>query len=108
MDKAIIKEAVLNQVNEQVRSIQESRAELNISLSNETKSTSGDKHETGQAMVHLEMEKLDVQLANWQKMQAMSTQIDVKEMSSVLLGSLVTTNKRMLFYFRWIGEIKGY
>lgn len=33
----------------------------------DTKSTAGDKHETGRAMMHLEMEKLSKQISEYQK-----------------------------------------
>lgn len=47
----------------QVEKIQQQIMGLQESLQSETKSSAGDKHETGRAMVQLEREKLGIQLA---------------------------------------------
>ena len=51
----------------QINFIQTQLGELKEANTNETKSTAGDKHETGRAMVHLEQEKLYSQLGQFQK-----------------------------------------
>ncbi len=67
---------------------------LQESLGSETKSSAGDKHETGRAMVQLEREKLGKQLAEAEKMQQVLQKV-VREQGSEKagLGSWVKTSK---------------
>ncbi|MBL4745587.1 MAG: GreA/GreB family elongation factor [Flavobacteriaceae bacterium] len=59
-------------------------------LNSETKSSAGDKHETGRAMIQLEMEKAGQQLASVQQMNTVLAKINPENSSSlVCLGSLV-------------------
>jgi len=59
-------------------------------LNSETKSSAGDKHETGRAMIQLEMEKAGQQLATVQQMQTVLSKINPENSSKlVCLGSLV-------------------
>ena len=63
-------------------------------LRNETKSSAGDKHENGRAMMHLEIEKMSQQMKVLNGMKRTMEQIDLKkESSTVALGSLVKTTK---------------
>ncbi len=67
-------------------------------LQSETKSSAGDKHETGRAMLQLEMEKAGQQLKNITAMRSTLARIDAaKETQQVCLGSIVTTNKGSYF-----------
>lgn len=71
----------------------------------ESKSTAGDKHETGRAMMHLEQEKLHKQLAEAQTVLAELTRIDPEiEQSKVGLGSLFKTNKGDFFLAAGLGK----
>ena len=63
-------------------------------LENESKSSAGDKHETGRAMLHLEMEKASQQFEVIAKMQEIMEKIDFSIPSGhVKLGSLIRTDK---------------
>jgi hypothetical protein len=63
-------------------------------LFSETKSSAGDKHETGRAMLQLEMEKAGQQLAAINQMKATLTKINIEKTSkNISLGSLIITNK---------------
>lgn len=66
-------------------------AELKNALESETKSSAGDKHETGRAMVHLELEKTARGLAEIQQMHAVLKRIpvSVSRQQKASLGSLV-------------------
>ena len=44
-------------VDSRYQTIQNTINEIQVSLTSETKSSAGDKHETGRAMLQLEMEK---------------------------------------------------
>ncbi len=53
-------------VSQKINTIEESIFELRLSANNETKSSVGDKYETGRAMIQLEIEKNAAQLKVWQ------------------------------------------
>lgn len=67
-------------------------------LENESKSSAGDKHETGRAMLHLEMEKTSQQLSVASKMKVILDRIDVGKGTEVIkLGSVIHTDKGSYF-----------
>jgi transcription elongation GreA/GreB family factor len=73
-------------------------SELQESLTSETKSSAGDKHETGRAMVQLEREKAGQQLAEIQKVNQLLSKIDLSKSGTFIgLGSLVYTTKANYF-----------
>lgn len=72
--------------------------EIEIAFQSETKSSAGDKHETGRAMLHLEREKLGNQLAQTQKISSTLFKIKIsKTYLTVVLGSLVYTTQANYF-----------
>ena len=67
-------------------------------MSSETKSSAGDKHETGRAMLQLEMEKAGQQLASVQQMQQTLARVAIaKSSTSVRLGTIIETSS--IHYF---------
>ena len=73
----------------------------------ESKSSAGDKHETGRAMMHLEQEKLHKQLAEAQSVVAELERIDPFVIhTQVCLGSLINTNKGMFFLAAGLGKVE--
>ncbi len=75
-------------------------------LNSETKSSAGDKHETGRAMLQLEMEKAGQQLKVVQQMQEQISRIDVNSKNSIgCLGSLITTNSHNYYLAVSIGKV---
>jgi hypothetical protein len=80
--------------------------DLQQSLQSETKSSAGDKHETGRAMVQLEREKAGNQLAEIQKTQVTLSKINPEYSSkSIGLGSIVFTTKANYFIAISFGEL---
>lgn len=68
--------------------------EIQQSANEETKSTAGDKYETGRAMAQLEIEKYTLQLADVQRMKQDLTRIDsIEKSDTIRTGSLVFTNR---------------
>ncbi|MFT5735923.1 MAG: transcription elongation GreA/GreB family factor [Maribacter sp.] len=79
--------------------------EISDALTSETKSSAGDKHETGRAMLQLEREKLGTQLADAEKMQALLHKVPANTTStSVGLGTIVKTTTRTYFIAISAGE----
>lgn len=107
-----IKEELYNlcvtSVDNRLKAIQTTINEIQESLSSETKSSAGDKHETGRAMLQIEREKAGQQLAEIQKLNQLLSKIDVSiETKSIGLGSLVFTTQANYFITISAGEIKA-
>ncbi len=82
-------------------------SEIQNALLSETKSSAGDKHETGRAMLQLEREKAGSQLAEIQKTKEKLYKIDVKKDSNIAcLGSVVYTDKINYFIAISAGILK--
>lgn len=89
----------LNTVVERIANIQES-------LQSETKSSAGDKHETGRAMLQLEREKAGNQLSDIEKQQELFSKVTIDASSEVArLGSLITTDNGAYFLAISVGAI---
>lgn len=68
------------------------------SANEETRSSSGDKYETGRSMMQLEIEKYSTQLNEGHKLRRVLNQIDfAKTYSKAVPGSLVITDKGNYF-----------
>lgn len=76
----------------------------------ETKSSAGDKHETGRAMAQLEVEKLMYRLAELQRSMVQLQRLkDVGASASICPGSLITTSNGMFYISVSMGalEVQG-
>ena len=93
-------------INNRLNTIQSTIKEIQESLLSETKSSAGDKHETGRAMLQLEREKAGNQLAEIQKIKEGFSKIDIsKTAKTVGLGSLVYTSNANYFIGISAGEL---
>jgi hypothetical protein len=80
--------------------------DLSSSLNAESKSTAGDKHETGRAMVHLEMEKAAQQLEHFQRMIEQLNRIQQVQYAPVSgFGSLITTDTDQFLLGIGLGKV---
>ncbi|AWX44439.1 hypothetical protein HME9304_01440 [Flagellimonas maritima] len=94
-------------VNEKMENLQKRSSALQESLNSETKSSAGDKHETGRAMVQLEQEKLGRQLYDLEDMKRLLQKVDItKNPHKIALGSLVKTSSANYFISISAGEFK--
>jgi transcription elongation GreA/GreB family factor len=72
----------------------------------ETKSSAGDKYETGRAMIHLEMEKLSTQREEFLKSKATLDKLDFQKSSDVIQpGSVVLTDDQRFYLAVSLGQI---
>ena len=72
----------------------------------ETKSSTGDKHETGKAMMQLEQEKIGIQLGEMQQLYKILDGIPiVLSKSKITAGSVVLTNHGMFYISVAAGKI---
>ena len=85
-------------VDGRINRIQNNIQDIQESLSSETKSSAGDKHETGRAMLQLEREKLGQQLAEAEKTKRVLSKVPLEKASKgIALGSWVKTSKADYF-----------
>jgi len=93
-------------VDRREETINEIITSSNNALSSETKSSAGDKHETGRAMLQLEIEKASQQLEGIHEMRLILSKIRIDDISEVIkLGSVVITNNGSYFLAISTGEI---
>jgi hypothetical protein len=96
----------LKTVNEKIKLLQQVLADLKESSSNETKSSAGDKYETGLAMLQIEEANIRVQLKDILDKKAALEKIDPSlSATKVVNGSLVKTNKGYLFVSIALGKV---
>lgn len=95
-------------VSERIGRILSQIKELEIALSSETKSSAGDKHETGRAMIQLEREKLGRQLSELEKTQQLLSKVPKNRNSQLVgLGNLITTDSFTYYIAISAGEYKN-
>ena len=94
-------------VSERMKTIMEIISSNQEGLQSETKSSAGDKHETGRAMLQLEMEKAALQLESVNRMKETLDKINFRSTSAISkLGSLVITSSGNYFLAISLGKIE--
>ncbi len=100
-------EACQTAINNRLEIIESTIKEIQESLLSETKSSAGDKHETGRAMLQLEREKAGNQLSEIQKTKEILYKVNTEAVSKkVCLGSVVYTSKTNYFIAISAGKLK--
>lgn len=93
-------------VNKRLQTIQKTITSNQKALQSETKSSAGDKHETGRAMLQLEMEKAGQQLQGVQLMKETIDKIDLyKTVVIASLGSVIITSQATYFLSISAGQL---
>jgi hypothetical protein len=106
-----IKEALFRQceafANKRLETVEAVISSNQLALQSETKSSAGDKHETGRAMLQLEMEKAGQQLAGIMQMKEILAKVDIlKTSKNVCLGSVIFTEKVNYFLSISAGQLE--
>ncbi len=105
--KIALLEACQEWVDKRHQTILKSIAGIKTSLLEESKSSAGDKHETGRAMLQIEREKAGEQLREVEKVKRALNRINIKGFSEhVKTGSLVITSVATYFISVPVGAIK--
>lgn len=95
--KKSVFETIIFSLEEKLTTLQNDLEQYRIELSDNMKSTAGDKHETSRAMAQIEMEKLGKQHFETSKMLEMAKRIESNvSKETVQVGSLVKVNN--MFY----------
>ncbi len=104
--KAALYDACQNFITKREEVILSSIKSHQAALQSETKSSAGDKHETGRAMLQLEMEKASKQLNGVYEMKQVLNKIDTSlNEKKARLGSLLYTNKGQYYLAISAGEL---
>lgn len=93
----------LRDVNEQLTS---ELASIQHDLGAESKSTAGDKHETGRAMIQLEMEQLIQKINQLAAKESYAKRIDFSIKNNVCEGAFIVTESHLLLIAEAIGSIE--
>lgn len=93
-------------ISNRIQTIESVLQSLEESKNNESKSSVGDKYETGRAMLHLEEEKNKTQLTEAMHAKAVLESIHLAKVNKkIQIGSLVITNTGKYFIGIGIGKI---
>ncbi len=99
--------AAMQLLNQKIEEHSELLNDLLRSTAVESKSTAGDKHETGRAMVQIEQEKAGKQLEQLNQMKRAMDQIDfTRNNVRIGIGSLVQTNQGWYLFSIGLGWIE--
>ena len=107
MDKKLIHAKCLEIIELKLNDLQTEILGLNQSVQNETKSSAGDKHETGRAMIQQEID-----FANQRLKELQITESDFKKINPTIennlinIGSLIETNIGLIYFTIALGKIK--
>ncbi|MBL4887034.1 MAG: transcription elongation factor [Flavobacteriaceae bacterium] len=105
--KNLIYNELINILDQKIKEGIAAVASVKASRDNETKSSMGDKYETGRAMMQNELERLNVSLNKTRILKKELSQINInKENTLAQFGSLVITNQGHYFISIGMGEIK--
>jgi len=105
-----LKQQVYNQclefINQRLEVVQRHVKDIQSALQSETKSSAGDKHETGRAMLQLEREKAGHQLSEIEKQNEILHKINTESKHQrVAFGSIVKTTHTNYFIAISAGEV---
>ncbi|MBL7844440.1 MAG: GreA/GreB family elongation factor [Cyclobacteriaceae bacterium] len=100
-------EYCLQVVEERIKRMQLEIRQLQLSANTETKSSAGDKYETGRAMTQLEIERSTQQLAEVEKLHRRLQELRTAQITNAVVpGSMVTTTKGVFFISISLGQIE--
>lgn len=106
LSKAKVLQELIRQVDSRIEELKAAQTLLRESRDSESKSSAGDKYETGRAMAQIELDKLEQQLQNQVELQAELLKIKPEvETEKVGFGSLVETPNGIYFISIGMGKV---
>ena len=107
-DRSELVKACRDYLQTKVSVVRKAMDGLKEDLENESKSSAGDKFETGREMINIEWNKLSVQLSEYDRLGNILNRIEEhKPNGNVVLGSIVVTDAAKYFISIPAGEIKS-
>jgi transcription elongation GreA/GreB family factor len=108
LDKSLIFQKCVDVLEERIKQIQGERAQVQASANDETKSSVGDKYETGRAMAQLEIERFTQQLIENEKLLNRLQELkEVQARDRIVPGSLVHTSQGYFYVSVSLGIIES-
>lgn len=105
--KQEVHQACISKVEDQINALQKALNQAKEALESETKSSAGDKHETGRAMAQLEMEKLGSQYKSALLLRQLLSRINPQRSNkSIQVGSLVLVNQAIYYLSVGLGKLE--
>jgi len=93
-------------VNSRISELSTALKDIQEAANNDTKSSAGDKYETGREMAQLEANKISTQLAEANKQKKVLNKIDLSKNKTIGLGSLVVTTNGTFYLAVGLGKIE--
>ena len=93
MDKKALFEHISFIISDKIFSLQADIADLQKGMSEDSKSSAGDKFETAREMAQQELGKLSTQLSEQQRLKSLLANQSADKKTQVELGAVVQTNK---------------
>ena len=107
MNKENVHRAILENVNERIQSLNLILKDTFHATAEDSKSSAGDKHETGVAMAQLEQEKLTKQINEFLLLKEALLKINPSKVhTKIEIGSLVETNNGWYYLSIGLGAVK--
>ncbi len=103
--KKHVHQALLERIKSDIALLNDALREVQLSANNETKSSAGDKYETGRAMAQLEIEKLSGSLSEKERALAFVNALSLEPLAHVAPGALVKTSSGLFYLSVNGGEI---
>lgn len=104
--KISLHQACLQRVDQTIALAIQAMEDVQNSANQETKSSAGDKYETGRAMMQLEKEKYAQQLAQAQDLRQQLEQLNPQQQhSQIQLGTLLRTNEGIYYLSVSLGKL---
>lgn len=104
MDKSKLLDAVKNRLTEKIQKFEKLIEDTRAS-NNDTKSSMGDKYETGREMLQQEINNLQRQLNEARNQQALLQKVNTDSSAKVQNGALIETDKGLLYIAASVGEV---
>ncbi|MFW5760721.1 MAG: 3-oxoacyl-ACP synthase [Cyclobacteriaceae bacterium] len=93
-------------IKERLQIYQQDLADLQQSANEETKSSMGDKYETGRSMVQQEMDKVQHRVEELNKLKQILQGITSNKSNKVAMGSFVITDQSNFYIAVSLGQLK--
>ncbi|MCT4673175.1 MAG: hypothetical protein N4A37_08040 [Prolixibacteraceae bacterium] len=97
---------VLSKIKEQIDLCKKGVEDLKDALVNDTKSSAGDKYETSRERISSDLNRLELQLIQYQKSYTFASKINMEPKDRVEVGSLVLTNDGVYLFFLPLGKVE--
>ena len=105
--KLLLQQAMYQKIDVQMQSLQAALKSIEESKQNETKSSAGDKYETGRAMMQMEQDKINAQFSQLMATKNHLQQISVnKESIQGEIGAIIGTEKENYYISVGLGKIE--